>query len=133
TMTVYWRSRTDSVAYTIPDNSVGQELKVLLPDLPEDFLTFELVTTSADGDSKSLSTELSSRIYGEKYRESLTKRLIDVATDIESSHERDATRRSAFEAAGSIESKYDGTDGATRVIVRPIEERSIVYVNRFGG
>src|SRR5690606_8665302 len=59
TMTVYWRSRTDSVVYTIPDNSVGQELKVLLPDLPEDFLTFELVTTSADGDSKSLSTELS--------------------------------------------------------------------------
>lgn len=133
TMTVYWRSRTDSVVYTMPDNSVGQELKVLLPDLPEDFLTFELVTTSADGDSKSLSTELSSRIYGDKYRESLNNRLIDVATYIESSNELDATWKSAFEGAVSIELKYDGTDGETRVIELPIEERSIVYLNRFGG
>ncbi|MEC3878587.1 DUF4998 domain-containing protein [Parapedobacter sp. 10938] len=133
TMTVYWRSRTDSVVYTIPDNSVGQELKIQLPNLPEDFLTFELVATTLDGNNKSLPTELSTRIYGDKYRESLNNRLIDVATYIESSNELDITWKGVFEGAVNIELEYDGTDGETRVIELPIEERSIVYLNRFDG
>jgi len=133
TMTVYWRSRTDSVVYTIPDNSVGQELKIQLPDLPEDFLTFELVTTTADGKNKSLATELSSRVYGDNYRESLNNRLIDVAAYVESSNQLDITWKSVFEGAIKIELEYDGADGDTRVIEVPIEERSIVYLNRFDG
>src|SRR5690606_15456787 len=133
TMTVYWRSRTDSVVYTIPDKSVGQELKIQLPDLPEDFLTFELVTTTAAGKSKSLATELSSRIYGDNYRESLNNRLIDVAAYVESSNQHDITWKSVLEGAVEIELEYDGADGDTRVIELPIEERSIVYLNRFGG
>lgn len=133
TMTVYWRSRTDSLVYTIPDNSVGQELKIQLPDLPEDFLTFELVTTTSDGKSKSLTTELSSRIYGDNYRESLNNRLVDVAAYIESSNQLDITWKSVLEGAVKIELEYDGADGDTRVIELPIEERSIVYLNRFGG
>ncbi|MBD1420029.1 DUF4998 domain-containing protein [Sphingobacterium chuzhouense] len=133
TMTVYWRSRTDSVVYTIPDNSVGQELKIQLPDLPEDFLTFELVTTTVDGKNKSLATELSSRVYGDNYRESLNNRLIDVAAYVESSNQLDITWKSVFEGAIKIELEYDGADGDTRVIEVPIEERSIVYLNRFDG
>ncbi|TYR35595.1 hypothetical protein FXV77_12830 [Sphingobacterium phlebotomi] len=132
-MTVYWRSRTDSVVYTIPDNSVGQELKIQLPDLPEDFLTFELVTTTADGKNKSLATELSSRVYGDNYRESINNRLVDVATYVESSNQLDITWKSVFEGAVKIELEYDGADGDTRVIELPIEERSIVYLNRFDG
>src|SRR5690606_4048410 len=133
TMTVYWRSRTDSVVYTIPDNSVGQELKVQLPDLPEDFLTFELVTTTGDGKSKSLTTELSARIYGDNYQVSLNNRLIDKAVYLESANELDITWKGIFEGAVNIEIEYDGTDGNTRMVELPIEERSILYLNMFNG
>jgi len=133
TLTVYWRSRTDSLVYAIPDNSVGQELKVQLPDLPEDFLTFELVTTTGDGKSKSLTTELSARIYGDNYQVSLNNRLIDKAVYLESANELDITWKGIFEGAVNIEIEYDGTDGNTRMVELPIEERSILYLNMFNG
>src|SRR5690606_8431851 len=116
TMVVSWRSSTDSVVCTIPDNSVGQEPQVQLNDLPEYFLPFELVTTTADGKNKSLATELSSRVYGDNYRESLNNRLIDVAAYVESSNQLDITWKSVFEGAIKIELEYDGADGDTRVI-----------------
>jgi len=131
TLTVYWRSRTDSVVYTIPENSVGQELKVQLTDLPEDYLTFELVTTTVDGKSKSLTSELSARIYGDNYQASLNTRLIDKAIYLESANELDVTWKGVFEGAVNIEIEYDGTDGNTRMLELPIEERSILYLNMF--
>lgn len=130
---VYWRSRTDSLAYTIPENSVGRELKVQLLNLPEDFLTFELVTTTADGKSKSLTTELSTRIYGDNYQRSLNNRLVDKAVYLESAKELDIIWKGVFEGAVNIEINYDGTDGNARTLKLPIEERSIRYLNMFEG
>lgn len=131
TLVVYWRSRTDSMVFPIPDNSVGQELKVELTNLPEDFLTFELVTTTADGESKSLTTELSARIYGEQYEASLNNRLVDKAIYLESGNELDVTWKGIFEGAVNIEIVYEGTDGNARTMNIPIEERSILYLNMF--
>lgn len=131
TLVVYWRSRTDSMVFPIPDNSVGQELKVELVNLPEDFLTFELVTTNGENESKSLTTELSARIYGEQYEASLNNRLVDNAIYLESANELDVTWKGAFEGAVNIEIAYEGTDGNARTMNIPIEERSILYLNMF--
>lgn len=133
TLIVYWRSRTDSLVYTIPENSVGQELKVQLPDLPEDFLTFELVSQTGDGKSKSLVTELSSRIFGDNYQASLNNRLVDKAVFLQSANELDITWKGVFEGAVNIEIEYEGTDGNTRVVKLPVEQRSILYLNMFDG
>ncbi|MBL1409408.1 DUF4998 domain-containing protein [Sphingobacterium faecale] len=133
TMTIYWRSRTDSLVYTIPENSVGKELKVPINDLPEDFLTFELITKTSDGKSKSLTSELSTRIYGDAYQTSLNNRLVDKAVYLESANELDISWKGVFEGAVNIGVEYEGTDGATKKVKLPIEQRSILYLNMYNG
>lgn len=130
-LVVYWRAKTDSLVFSIPENSVGQELEIMLPDLPEDFLTFEFVAKSADGKSKSLPTELSARIYGDRYRASLNNRLTESASYLETAYELDILWREAFEGAAKIEIRYNGTDNNIRTREVPIEDRSIVYLNLF--
>lgn len=132
-MLIYWRSRTDSLVYTIPENSVGQELKVPVTNLPEDFLTFELITRTEDGKSTSLTSELSTRIYGDNYKASLNNRLVDKAAFLESANELDITWKGVFEGAVNIEIEYEGSDGNIRTVKLPIEQRSILYLNMFNG
>ena len=130
-LVVYWRAKTDSLVFSIPENNVGQELEIMLPNLPEDFLTFEFVVKSADGKSKSLPTELSARIYGDRYRESLNNRLTESASYLETAYELNILWREAFEGAAKIEIRYNGTDNNIRTREVPIEERSLVYLNLF--
>ena len=130
TLTVYWRSKADSLVFPIPENKVGEMLEIELPSLPEDFLTFQLVTRAADGD-KSLPRELSARIYGEKYRATLTNRLISSALYRKSANELEITWQEALANSAGVEVRYNGTDGKIKEIGRPIEEKSILHLNLF--
>jgi hypothetical protein len=130
TLTVYWRSKADSLVFPIPENKVGEVLEIELPNLPEDFLTFQLVTKAANGD-KSLPKELSARIYGDKYRASLTNRLIKSAVYLKNANELKVEWGTSLENAVNIQLSYDATDGKSRQLDVPIEEQSIVYLNMF--
>ncbi|WP_270089047.1 DUF4998 domain-containing protein [Sphingobacterium sp. SYP-B4668] len=128
---VFWRSRTDSLIFSLPEQHVGKELEIDLLDLPEDYLTFEVVSRSADGMSKSLIKELSTRIYGAQYQTSLNSRVVKSATYNKSTFLLNVNWGGALDNAVNVEISYQGIDDKERREVLPIEDLSMLYLNLF--
>lgn len=71
---VYWASRGDSLMTDVPDKLKSDSVDLIIPDLPEGILSFEMIMTNKTLPYKSMPFNTSSRVYGEQYQASLIDR-----------------------------------------------------------
>lgn len=72
---VFWNSRQDSVEVAVTRTSGVDTAKVIIPNLPEGLMNFEIRTYDAQGHS-SIPVDTAANVYGDLYQNSLVNRAI---------------------------------------------------------
>jgi hypothetical protein len=72
---VFWNSRQDSVEVAVTRTSGVDTAKVIIPNLPEGLMNFEIRTYDAQGHS-SIPVDTAANVYGALYQNSLVNRAI---------------------------------------------------------
>ncbi|WP_158995648.1 DUF4998 domain-containing protein [Mucilaginibacter sp. L196] len=108
---VFWNSRQDSIEVPVKRTNSVDTAKVIIPNLPEGLMSFEIRTYDAQGHI-SIPVTLSANVYGDLYQSSLTNRAI-VDAGIQSDGSALITWADVNTAAGIInmEIKYSDNNG----------------------
>ena len=73
-LTVYWDFREGSALFDVPNDKMGEEIEMIVPNLEEKQYTFELVATNSEGQFPSIPLNITGEVYGSRYETSLINR-----------------------------------------------------------
>ncbi|MEA4995626.1 MAG: DUF4998 domain-containing protein [Petrimonas sp.] len=73
---VYWSFRTDSLVVDIPVKDVNDSVDIVISNLEEGNINFELFTMNEQSKNRSVAYNLSGNVYGDKYLSTLRSRAI---------------------------------------------------------
>lgn len=73
---VYWSFRTDSLIVDIPKKNVTDSVDIVISDIEEGSINFELFTMDENFKNRSVAYNISGNVYGDKYLSTLRTRSI---------------------------------------------------------
>ncbi|TKG94996.1 hypothetical protein EYV94_09790 [Puteibacter caeruleilacunae] len=129
---IYWDNKSDSIELPVERTSGIDTISTMLTDLIEGSYVFDVYTFDAEG-NRSVKLERSAKVYGDKYKRSLTNRRV---SGISSTVPGIAVIEWKESESGEVNTtlKYQSVNGSeVEVIVNPDETETVLDDFQYGG